>query len=148
MKTKRIPYAAHDDEGSRKKIENGEGFAENECDRKTHSGGRTGSHSTLGLRGQALMSSDEFDVAGIPDFKRTQLARVDRHLARILSLDLPHLNEVAPAMAALIVAGKVPSRSSDQAVFDPDLVALYNMVCAEHGLPTVQADEHLSGWDQ
>jgi hypothetical protein len=35
MKTKRIPYAGHDDEGSRKKIETGEGFAENECDRKT-----------------------------------------------------------------------------------------------------------------
>ena len=94
------------------------------------------------------MSSDEFDVAGIPDFKRTQLARVDRHFARFLSLDLPHLNEVAPAMAAHIVAGKVPSRSSDQAVFDPDLVALYNMVCAEQGLPTVQDDEHLSGWNQ
>jgi hypothetical protein len=94
------------------------------------------------------MSSDEFDVAGIPEFKRTQLARVDRHFARFLSLDLPYLDEVAPAMAALIVAGKVPSRSSDQAVFDPDLVALYNMVCAEHGLPTVQDDEHLSGWDQ
>jgi hypothetical protein len=126
----------------------GEGFAENECDRKTHSGGRTGSHSTLGLRGQALMSSDEFDVAGIPEFKRTQLARVDRHFARFLSLHLPYLDQVALAMAALIVAGKVPSRSSDQAVFDPDLVALYNMVCAEHGLPTVQDDEHLSGWNQ
>jgi hypothetical protein len=94
------------------------------------------------------MSSDEFDVADIPEFKRTQLARVDRHFARFLSLDLPHLDEVAPAMAALIVAGKVPSRSSDQAVFDPDLVALYNMVCAEYGLPTVQDDEHLSGWNQ
>src|SRR5215471_21238602 len=147
MKTKRIPYARHDDEGLQKG-RTGEGFAENECDRKIHSGGRTGSHSTLGLRGQALMSSDEFDVADIPEFKRTQVARVDRHFARFLSLDLPYLDEVAPAMAALIVAGKVPSRSSDQAVFDPDLVALYNMVCAEHGLPTVQADEHLSGWDQ
>ena len=94
------------------------------------------------------MSSDEFDVAAIPEFKRIQLAKVDRHFARFLSLDLPHLDEVAPTMAALIVAGKVPSRSSDQAVFDPDLVALYNMVCAEHGFPTVQDDEHLSGWDQ
>ena len=94
------------------------------------------------------MSSDGFDVAGIPEFKRTQLARVDRHFARLLSLDLPQLNEVPPAMAARIVAGKVPSRSSDQAVFDPDLVALYNMVCAEQGLPTVQDDEHLSGWNQ
>jgi hypothetical protein len=94
------------------------------------------------------MSSDEFDVADIPEFKRTQLARVDRHFARFLSLDLPHRDEVAPAMAALIVAGKVPSRSSDQAVFDPDLVALYNMVCAEQGLLTVQDDEHLSGWSQ
>lgn len=94
------------------------------------------------------MSSDEFDVAGIPEFKRTQLARVDRHFARFLSLNLPYLDEVAPAMAALIVAGKVPSRSNDQAIFDPDLVALYNTVCAEQGLPTVQDDEHLSGWNQ